>query len=591
MIFPEELTRSIRQLAVRERLSPFMVMLAALQCLVQRCSGDDDIGIGSCVANRPLPELEGVIGPFANVSVLRTDLSGNPTGREVFRRVRETCLAAFNYQDVPFGTLVEHYQPAFDPARHPLFQILFVFLNAPSEPWEAPGLTVEPMAVDTGTSCFEVSMNVRVHERPEIELQYSSDLFDTATIRGFLQDYRAVLESLCANPDARLDELAIGKQKTGMKAEEQPRVAVIEYAQPKRDIESKLLELWESVLERRPIGVNDNFFEVGGDSLRAVRLFARIEQTFKRAIPLGALVQSPTIATLARVISEAGANSNPCVVTIQAGSIHPPLFCIPGQTGSVLMFRTLAQSMGPDQPVYGLQPQGLDGKQPPLTRIEDMAANFVTQIQVVQPEGPYILIGYCMGGTIALEIAQQLRRQGKAAGLVAMLDTYNWSVLKRTSLIDDFHFRAQQWWFSWRPGGLRWKELQRRKGLGSMVGLALPDRKESLGRSTDFWTKPAAELVSECNRNAALNYSPQIFPGRFLHVRPAKQFARYQRREMSLNRFAAQGVEEFFLCGYPAQMLEAPAVNELAAKLRASMEACVSTQDCDPVPPGSPMAA
>src|SRR5579871_1502140 len=92
VIFPDELIHSIKQLSVQERLSPFMVMLAGLQCLVQRYSEHEDIGIGSCVANRPLPQLEDVIGPFANVSVLRTDLSGNPTCREVFRRVREVCL-------------------------------------------------------------------------------------------------------------------------------------------------------------------------------------------------------------------------------------------------------------------------------------------------------------------------------------------------------------------------------------------------------------------------------------------------------------------------------------------------------------------
>src|SRR5262249_50869167 len=155
----------------------------------------EDIGIGSCVANRPLPQLDNVIGPFANVSILRTDLSGNPAGREVFRRARETCLSAFNYQDVPFGTLVHKFQPRFDPARHPIFQILFVFLNAPSEPANAPGLAIDPIAVDTKTSCFEINMNVRMQERFEIDLRYSSDLFEAATIRGFLQDYRTVLET------------------------------------------------------------------------------------------------------------------------------------------------------------------------------------------------------------------------------------------------------------------------------------------------------------------------------------------------------------------------------------------------------------
>jgi hypothetical protein len=571
-IFPEELIDSIKQLSVRERLSPFMIMLAGLQCLVQRCSGHEEIGIGSCVANRPLPQLEDVIGPFANVTVLRTDLSGNPTCREVFRQVREACLTAFNYQDVPFGNLVHKLQPRFDPARHPIFQILFVLLNAPSDPVEAPGLTIEPIPVDTGTSCFEINMNVRMHKRFEIDLQYSSDLFEAATIRDFLQDYRAVLESLCANPEARIAELAIKSKHAEMNTARQIEYPGTEYVPASGAIESQLVDLWESVLDRRPVGVNDNFFEIGGDSLRAARLFARIQETFHRSVPLGTLFHSPTVATLAKVISDAGSTPK-CLVTIQRGSSRPPLYCLPGQTGSVIMYRTLAQHLGSDQPVYGLQAQGLDGKRQPLTCIEDIAANFVKNIQLIQPQGPYFMAGYCMGGTIAFEMAQQLRKQGQTVGLLALLDTYNWGVLQRKkSFLDNQYFRLQQWWFSWQRGGLRWRKLRGRRSLGQFLLAAFPGRETSLRGFSEFWNNPAAELVSECNRDAAFSYLPQVYAGQFLHVRPTKQYARYKRPQMSLGSFAMKGMEEFFLRGYPPQILEEPIVRDLAVKLRACID-------------------
>src|SRR6476659_5681243 len=131
-------------------------------------------------------------------------------------------------------------------------------------------------------------------------------------------------------------------------------------------MESQLVELWEAVLDKRPIGVNDNFFELGGDSLRAARLFARIQETFHRSVPLGVLFHSPTVATLAKIISEASSSSG-CVVTIQQGSSRPPLFCVHGQSGSVLMYRSLAQHLGSDQPVYGVQPEGLNGKELRIT--------------------------------------------------------------------------------------------------------------------------------------------------------------------------------------------------------------------------------
>jgi phthiocerol/phenolphthiocerol synthesis type-I polyketide synthase E len=228
--------------------------------------------------------------------------------------------------------------------------------------------------------------------------------------------------------------------------------------------------------------------------------------------------------------------------------------------------------LGSDQPVHGLQPQGLDGKQPPLTRIEEMAANFVRQIRVIQPKGPYFLVGYCMGGTIAYEMAQQLHRYGQTIGLLALLDTYNWGLLKHTLFIDDFFFRMQQWWFSWQRGGLRWKELRERKGLCSFPVVALPGRQTYVRRSSDFWANPAAELVSECNLRAAFSYVPQAYPGRVLHVRPTKQYARYKRPQLSLNSLVASGVEEFFLRGYPPQILQEPLVRDLAAKLRGCID-------------------
>lgn len=570
-IFPEELSNSIKLLGVRERLSPFMIMVAGLQCLVHRYSGHGEIGIGSCVANRPLPQLEALIGPFANVSVLRTHLAGNPGFREIFRRVREECLQAFSYQDTPFGTLVDNFQPAFDPARHPIFQILFVFLNAPSEPWEVPDLAVDPIVIDTGTSCFELNMNVTMHDRLQIDLQYSSDLFEGDTIRKFLGDYRAVLETICTNPDVGIGALAIKKKQSGINGQQQLRDPGTGYVPPKGAIQAQLVELWESVLGRRPIGVNDNFFEMGGDSLRAARLFARIAQTFGRSVPVGILVRAQTVATLAKVIFDASM-SDTGVVTLQSGHASPPLFCLPGQTGSVLIFRGLAQHLGSDHPVYGLQPQGLYDRQLPLTRVEDMAANFIRQIQGVQPKGPYFFVGYCMGGTVALEMAQQLHQQGETVGLLALVDTYNWALLTHTSFIDNFYFRIQQWWFTWQRGGLRWKELRERKGPLSFLMAALPGREKALRRFSDFWSTPAAENVSECNLRAALSYLPQRYPGRILHIRPTHQFARYKRPELSLNSLVVAGVEEFLIRGYPAQLFEEPLVREVAAKVKGSID-------------------
>jgi thioesterase domain-containing protein len=250
------------------------------------------------------------------------------------------------------------------------------------------------------------------------------------------------------------------------------------------------------------------------------------------------------------------------------------------------MYRGLASRLGSDQPVYGLQAQGLDGREPPLTRIEDMAANFVRKIQLIQPNGPYFLAGFCMGGTIAFEMAQQLSRQGQTVGLLALLDTYNWGPMKRASFVDDFYFRVQQWWFSWQRGGLRWKALRGQRDPFSLLLVALPGvlpgRKKSLRGFSEFWTKPAAQLVYECNGHAAFSYVPQVYRGRILHVSPTRQCARYKKPEFSLNRFARDGVEEFFLRGYPVEILHEPLVRDLAVKLRACIDEVAANSKAAP---------
>jgi len=213
-IFPQELRNAIELIARSERATPFMVLLAGLCSLLQCYSGDEDIGVGSCVANRPLVQLEGLIGPFANVAVLRTDLSGKPTFREVLRRVREVCLTAYSYQDLPFGTLLESLQLTPDSSQNPLFQILFVLLGALPESWQVPALTIEPFPLDTGTTRYELNLWVTMQETFKVDLQYNSDLFQADSARQIVQDYRMLLETISGNQEVRVRDIGITKRET-----------------------------------------------------------------------------------------------------------------------------------------------------------------------------------------------------------------------------------------------------------------------------------------------------------------------------------------------------------------------------------------
>ncbi|XGV94366.1 MAG: condensation domain-containing protein (plasmid) [Leptolyngbya sp. BL-A-14] len=193
------------------------------------------------------------------------------------------------------------------------------------------------------------------------------------------------------------------------------------------ELETQLVQIWEQLFSLSAIGINDNFFDLGGDSLMAVRLFSKIEETCSKKLPLSVLLSAPTIAQMANLLrGESIADAWNPLVLIQAGnSFKPPLFCIHGGGFNVLIYRQLAMNLNPDQPVYGLQARGLDGGITKVgDRIEDLAADYVQQIMTVQPQGPYFLAGLSNGGIIALEMAQQLLARGEETAFLAMFDTY-----------------------------------------------------------------------------------------------------------------------------------------------------------------------
>ncbi len=187
--------------------------------------------------------------------------------------------------------------------------------------------------------------------------------------------------------------------------------------------EEKLVHIWQDLLHTQSIGVNDNFFDLGGHSLMAVHMFTRIKEEFGVNLPLATLFQEATIEHLSNTINtEIKPTTWSSLIEIEPKGNHAPFFCIHGITGDILWFRELAQCLAPDYPFYGLQARGLDGVQDPIARIDQMASLYINEIRRLQPTGPYYLGGASFGGTVALEVAQQLFRQGDRVALLAIFD-------------------------------------------------------------------------------------------------------------------------------------------------------------------------
>jgi amino acid adenylation domain-containing protein len=243
-------------------------------------------------------------------------------------------------------------------------------------------------------------------------------------LKGKLPEYMVpsafvALEAIPLTPNGKVNRRALpGPEQKSLAPSEN-------FAGPRNSLESQLVTIWENVLGVRPIGIRQSFFELGGNSLVAVRLMHRIEQAFGKHLSIATLFQTPTIEQLSVILRQKGwSPAWSSLVAIQTGGSKPPFFCVHGVGGNVLRFYGLAQHLGTDQPFYALQAQGLNTSDPCHTRAEDMAAHYVTEIRSVQPEGPYFLGGYSFGGLIALEMAQQLTAQGEEPPLVVLFDTF-----------------------------------------------------------------------------------------------------------------------------------------------------------------------
>ena len=227
-----------------------------------------------------------------------------------------------------------------------------------------------------------------------------------------------ILEKFPVNANGKINRLALPH----------PAIARSEkdFVAPRNPLEEWLVAIWQEILSVQAIGVTDDFFELGGDSLLAVRIFLEIEKRLGKKLPLATLFKMPTIERLAQKVQEEMPLQDwTPVVAIQLQGSRPPFFAIHGRDGNVLFYRKLSRCLETDQPFYALQSQGLDGK--PISRlsVEAIADYYLQEIRNIRPHGPYMVGGYSFGGVVAYEIAQKLCSAGEEVALLVLFDTLN----------------------------------------------------------------------------------------------------------------------------------------------------------------------
>ncbi len=400
-----------------------------------------------------------------------------------------------------------------------------------------------------------------------------------------------MLDALPITQNGKVDRLALPvPELVNLEAENT-------FVAPRNELEQEMTQIWQQVLGIEPIGVRDNFFDLGGHSLLAVRLFAQIEKKFGTKIPLATLFASGTVEDLAQIIcqrelavgnqvliSEAAwrqdksKTSWSSLVEIQPNGSQPPLFCIHPLGGEILCYRNLALHLG-SQSVYGLQPQGLDGKQPPLTRVEDMASHYIQEIQTIQPNGPYFLAGYSFGGIVAFEMAQQLHKQGEKVDFLVLLDTCRPGSTKRSPFLKRIFLHLDNVLqlgpaYLWRKA-VSWSNYSKY--------LLTHRYKRHLNVALDLWNVahnlPDTDkhlAIIDANVQALDKYIFQAYPGRITLLRTEDQnrddaVGMQYDPQFGWGDLVAGGIDIHYVPGSHLSLLKEPYVRVVAEKLQACL--------------------
>jgi yersiniabactin nonribosomal peptide synthetase len=345
---------------------------------------------------------------------------------------------------------------------------------------------------------------------------------------------------------------------------------------PRNTLEAQLVAIWERVLSFEPIGITDDFFELGGDSLLAGNLFIQIERVTGQNLPLATLFQMPTIEKLAAALHQEGWQPNWLpLVAVQPHGTKAPFFCVHGGFGGVLCHGQLARRLGLDQPFYSLQAEGLDGTPIDHPSIVSMATYYLEQMRAVQPVGPYYLGGYSFGGVVAFEMAHQLRALEEEVAILVLFDTLDHQrPLRRRPLAERIQSCLQAAEVSSRAE--KWRFLLQRTGekLLSCLARCCETARHAFqqtnlsGPEADSQWRRALEIVQRTNKQALSAYQFRPYPGEIILLRAEDpDDGRIHSYDNGWSRLALGGLQIEEIPGQHEQIFVHPNVEILAGKL------------------------
>ncbi len=591
-------------------LSLYNIFAALFFIQLQRLTHNQRLGVVTPVHNRSTEAFRETIGLFMELCPLQIEMDSADTFASVVKRVRkETRSTMPHYQ---YGSSISLPNDTFD--------AMFNMHNVPV--LELDGMPAEFVKLQPGHGSESVACHVYDYEATGhfvVHLDFHDDLFSKGqrdeTAVSFLQIVNQFLVDIEQPIDPIFGETAISPTATNGTA---PQSATRpDYVAPQNDMETQMVRIWEELLNVSPVGVHDNFHDLGGSSWLATKLFVRIQEVTGHNLPLSTLLEASTVAgmvTVMRAMSDGKKLWSPIVTLKQGDAGKRPFFFVPGAGGNLLRLDKLVGYLNLDRPIKAFQVPGLDGEQQQYTTIEAMATHMVSVMQSVQPEGPYLLGGYSWGGMIAFAMAQQLTQLGETVEILSIIDTpaqhprygmiqngiqkvskiTGWGKQKQERnflFVRDYLFRFEYFMRNFNNYSLRQKGgilLRKVKTAGKKIVTRTKQPSTSQtqpqsgqqDQSGDFWSQfkldPVRLRIVRANDRAIRLYIPAPYSGAAYLFQSSKGYRNPLNRsawpQMGWENVIQGGVTSQKIPGDHLGMLDEPNVQILAKGLQAVLE-------------------
>ena len=564
----KEESQKLREFTQKHQITLNTLIQGIWAMLLSRYVEHDDIAFGTIVSGRSidLPNAELMAGMYMNVLPLRIRVDDSEKFSDWLKSLQ---FQQAKIRDFEYINLDDILNSSSSAKGDLMFDSLVVFENIPLENICGDGISIE--SFESGlTSNYALTLAVSPLKEIKAHLKYDSSIVTEQEISWFFRNLTNLIEIIIENKSNSLREIRnfiipLEIRKTQDQIKDSDKTVSNDYLAPRNDVELKLLSIWESLLNHQPIGVTDDFFDLGGTSITAIRLFTEIEKQFNRNLQPITLLKHRTIRALSELIKDETKDEPwSALVPLRASGSKPPVFCLHGGGGHVFFLKDLAKHLGADQPFYALQKLGLNEVEPVVHDVKTMATNYLSEIRRIQPKGPYSIIGYCLSAPICYEIALQLNKIGQVCALVGIIDsrrtpnyfpkrTVKEKIQRFTKMI-----RGNDWSFVTEV--LRQRLINPIRGRGAYLVASRQSKKEA-----DLWNMTNAVLDE---------YVWEPYPGKITLI------ATKQRQEDQMLKYmiddwtplAKGGLDVHVVSGNHGAIFYEPEVEHLAEQLKQCLD-------------------